>query len=531
MSSATIAAASEDSLAPPLNASEMPKLSCDKVHFPHPPTLALATSTATTISSDESSSDEDAADNDGQDYDTLRESHQMNERAQKENERLNLNLGLPVDLTVFTRRDNSAANGIVQKVLRPPIQTLIRLLDRLLAFVESPLFSFWSNHVPLRLRQKLTFLAWGIYLPIHKALIGRRTGLHKDVSLEYHALTTVMWWGRLFPVTIKRMRFSLGQMHVVHPPDVYPQWNIMKNSSSCDTHDTLTKPNNGERYGIRGHLYEVYHKMKQKRTPTGIRSSTTDASAVEMTVTGQFIQHESKPSQKVIFWIYGGAFLAGDSKGQLGIAEKMGMMCADEGWDNGGHNGMRDVFIPDYRLVPEYHPDDAIHDITLAFEYLIYERGIKPGDITLVGVSSGGGLIVFLLQALAKAQRKFDERKKVGGGDDKARSSCVPMPAGGVMMGPFVDYTEPTGSMKEYIRHDLIVNQSVYDENLPYLEKILGSHENRVNASPVYGNFNGLPPLCICVSEHEVVYDQAMMLAKRAKEQDVDVTVGVWKYM
>ena len=46
----------------------------------------------------------------------------------------------------------------------------------------------------------------------------------------------------------------------------------------------------------------------------------------------------------------------------------------------------------------------------------------------------------------------------------------------------------------------------------------------------MYGNFQGLPPLCVCVSQHEVVYDQAMLLAKRAKEQGVDVTIGVWKY-
>ena len=41
----------------------------------------------------------------------------------------------------------------------------------------------------------------------------------------------------------------------------------------------------------------------------------------------------------------------------------------------------------------------------------------------------------------------------------------------------------------------------------------------------------GLPPLCVCVSEHEVVYDQSMLLAKRAKAKGVDVTVGAWKYM
>ena len=240
----------------------------------------------------------------------------------------------------------------------------------------------------------------------------------------------------------------------------YPQWTLADKSRK--TGAILNKPRNGDRYGIRGHLIEVHHQMKHKRTPTGIRDSPIDASIEEMVVTGQYVQHSSQPSQKVIFWIFGGAFLGGDSKGNLGIAEKMGMICANREHDNRNDDGMRDVFIPDYRLVPEHHLDDAIHDIALAFEYLVYERHVRPDDITLVGVSSGGGLVVLLLQALAKAKREFEERNAVNGHDewDHNNLSCVvPMPAGGVMMGPFVDYTEPKGSMKEYIKHDLIVNQ------------------------------------------------------------------------
>ena len=74
-------------------------------------------------------------------------------------------------------------------------------------------------------------------------------------------------------------------------------------------------------------------------------------------------------------------------------------------------------------------------------------------------------------------------------------------------------------------------NKSVFEEGIPFLEIVLGSHENRVKASPVYGNFEGLAPLCVCVSQHEVVYDQSMLLVKRAIDQGVDVSVGVWKYM
>jgi hypothetical protein len=171
-----------------------------------PSPLKSDSTDSTTAISNRFSSDEDAADDGRLDHDNnLREYfsaanvERMDKVAADENKRLNLNLGMPFDLTIFTRRD-VAATGVVQKVLRPPVRTLLRLLDRLLAYFESPIFHFWSNRVPLRLRQKLTFLAWGTYLPIHKALVGRRTGLHRDVSLECHALTSIMYWGRLVRV-------------------------------------------------------------------------------------------------------------------------------------------------------------------------------------------------------------------------------------------------------------------------------------------------------------------------------------------
>jgi len=474
-------------------------------------TLTLAgTESTVTCNSSSASSSNDSSDGNESSTDSIDEYFEekyiqkINTRAEKENEKLNLNLGLPVDLTELTRRDvNTAEISAVKRAIRVPVRILLHILDRLLSVVENPIFRFWSSRVPLKFRQQLTFAAWTVYLPIHKALIGRRSGLHPSVSLEYHALTSIMWWGRLFPVTIKRIRMSLSQLHVCHPSWAYPSWNMIKPASN---NNRVTKANNGEKYGISGHLTEVYHEMKTKRTPTGFRESVRNGKHEEMIVTGQYIQQSSQPSEKVIFWIYGGAFLAGDSIGNIGIAEKLGVMCGDP---------HRDCFIPDHRLVPEYHLDDALFDITLAYEYLLYERGIRPENVILLGISSGGGLVTLLMQALAEARRKYE--------------SHVELPAGGVLIGPFVDYCKPTGSMNAFIKHDLIVNQSVYDEGIPYLEVVLGSHENRVKASPIYNSFIGLPPICICVSEHEVVYDQAMILAQRAKKQGVDVTIGTWK--
>ena len=123
--------------------------------------------------------------------------------AEDKNTRLNLNLG--------------------QRVVTPDNKLLVWILRFLNSLTvewwEAYFFALWKR-VPLALRRALTFGAWRFYFPIHKALLGRTTGLHRDASAEYHALTTVMWWGRLFPVSVRRMRFSLSQLHVVAPSPV-----------------------------------------------------------------------------------------------------------------------------------------------------------------------------------------------------------------------------------------------------------------------------------------------------------------------
>lgn len=165
-----------------------------KVDMVHKQSSAVTSSTLSTAGSDSSNSiaisDQDIHDLSTQEingstdvYFSNEYTQKVNAAAQKENEKLRLNLGLPVNPAAIARRQ--------------PIKLVIQLVHRLLLLVENPLFSIWSQYVPLKLRQQLTLLAWKMYLPVHKLLIGRRTGLHRDASLEYHALTTVIWWGRL----------------------------------------------------------------------------------------------------------------------------------------------------------------------------------------------------------------------------------------------------------------------------------------------------------------------------------------------
>jgi epsilon-lactone hydrolase len=70
----------------------------------------------------------------------------------------------------------------------------------------------------------------------------------------------------------------------------------------------------------------------------------------------------------------------------------------------------------------------------------------------------------------------------------------------------------------------------VFEEGIPYFST-LGDEDSRHKESPVNISMEGLPPLCIVVSEHECCYDQNILLCNRAREAGVKVDLGVWKYM
>eukprot|EP00977_Amphora_coffeiformis_P027656 scaffold34630_cov185-Amphora_coffeaeformis.AAC.2 len=202
--------------------------------------------------------------------------------AAAKNESLNLNLG--------------------QKIITPEnkfLRWIIRFLNSLcIEWWEEHFFTFWAEKVPLSWRRALTFMAWKIYFPFHKAL-GLRTGLHKDASAEYHALTTLMWWGRLFPVSVRRMRFSLGQLHVISPAPVQSK------------------------------IRHVQDDMKD------FLPSIPETQKDHVGIRGLFLETSNKPSEWTIFWVYGGAFLSGDAAGNSGPADYIGRAC-----------GM-DVFLPE----------------------------------------------------------------------------------------------------------------------------------------------------------------------------------------
>jgi len=132
-----------------------------------------------------------------------------------------------------------------------------------------------------------------------------------------------------------------------------------------------------------------------------------------------------------------------------------------------------------------------------------------PEHIVIAGDSAGGGLTVATLVAL--------------------RDARVRLPAGGVCISPWVDLTFSGGSYQTKATADPIVARPGIDE---MARAYLGATDPRTPlASPVFADLRGLPPLLIHVGSDEVLLDDAVQLAERAKAAGVPATLEVWDRM
>lgn len=360
---------------------------------------------------------------------------------------LNLNLGLG-----GTKLSSSTAFKLLRKSFILPSTIFTYTLEPLI-------FTSWAV-IPLSIRAFLSRSAWSLYLPLHRVLIGKRTALHPSVSDEYAALTTVMWGARLFPMTLKRMRFGLSQICCNFPP-----------TSSYEKED-ISDPDTG--------------------------------------VSGIYVHSAPKEckSKKVVFWIYGGAFLSGDCPGNVGLAESVAAPLES------------DVFIVNYRLCPESSINDALKDVVAGYKWLISSGRVRSGvDVQVLGISSGGGLAVRLCQVLA-ADKGFPKEN---------------MPGAQVLICPWVHYDWHSlyPSMINNNVHDLVVTQSVYEyvNRKEVILAMVGGESQRLKVSPLGKSMSGLPRTLTVCSKHEVTCDEDTALHEKMRKEGVEAKILQREYM
>jgi len=167
------------------------------------------------------------------------------------------------------------------------------------------------------------------------------------------------------------------------------------------------------------------------------------------------------------------------------------------------------VFVPDYRLAPEYPFPAAADDIRACYIGLT-ERGFSR--IAITGDSAGGTLALGLLAHLAASS-------------DGASKALV----GGVALSPVTDLSLSGESWS---------TRAVAD---PYFTKVQATELVRSYlhghdpadplASPLNAKLEGLAPIRVHVGDDEVLLDDSVRFVEHAIAAGVDARLNVWEGM
>lgn len=163
------------------------------------------------------------------------------------------------------------------------------------------------------------------------------------------------------------------------------------------------------------------------------------------------------------------------------------------------------VFAPEYRLAPEHRFPAAFDDTLASYRWLL-SLGIPSTSIAVSGDSAGGGLALALLLAL--------------------RDGGEPMPACATLISPWTDMLGTGDSNRANMDRCALFNEhSIALASRAYL----GDADPRdLRASPVYGRFEGLPPVLVHVGDEELIRDDSTRVVEQIRAAGGDAHCALW---
>lgn len=208
-------------------------------------------------------------------------------------------------------------------------------------------------------------------------------------------------------------------------------------------------------------------------------------------------------------YIHGGAWIMGSPRSHRAITSKFSEI-------TGGA-----VLAIDYRLMPEHPRMAGIADCRSAYRWMLEhgpDRAAPASAVFVAGDSAGGNLTLSLIAWV--------------------RDQGLRAPDAAVALSPATDGTLGSPSLRANVATDAMLGPlfgpltRVPRSVLLWLAWL--RHRIRPNhplVSPVFGDLSGLPPLLIHASDVEMLLDDSVRYANKARAAGSPVTLQTWNHM
>ncbi|MGH7838864.1 MAG: alpha/beta hydrolase [Candidatus Binataceae bacterium] len=238
---------------------------------------------------------------------------------------------------------------------------------------------------------------------------------------------------------------------------------------------------------MRGAMEKVAERVAKDVTVTPVSAGGVPA---------EWIVAPGAADDRVILYLHGGGYVMGSINTHRAMIARISRAAQAK------------ALALDYRLAPEHPFPAAVEDATAAYRWLL-AQGYKPGKIVIAGDSAGGGLTLATLLSLRDAQ--------------------TPLPAAAVPISAWTDMEGTGASVRTRASRDPMVGSASL---LGMAKNYLGQADPKNPlASPLHGDYRGIPPLLIQVGDAEIILDDSTLVAEKAKAAGVKVNLEVWDDM
>jgi epsilon-lactone hydrolase len=202
---------------------------------------------------------------------------------------------------------------------------------------------------------------------------------------------------------------------------------------------------------------------------------------------------QNSPQDKALLYLHGGGFIFGLSQPHLEmvayLAQKLGLR----------------TLVVDYCLAPEHPYPAPLDDCVTAYRWLL-KQGFSSREIVVAGDSAGGNLTITMLM--------------------KLRDCGDPLPAAAACLSPVGDLSKHGSAAR--IKDPLLPARAVEIYNKSY---VADNDPREPLISPVFGRWEGLPPLLVHAGADEILCNDALRIGELAKAAGVDVRLEIYPRM